>query len=50
MNMKKIDRGIQEVEEMQAWLDHRTEIEDVVAELFGQCRFEEAMERLAALD
>jgi|InofroStandDraft_1065614.scaffolds.fasta_scaffold487250_1 hypothetical protein len=50
MNMKRIDEGIEEVKEMQSWLDRRTEAEQEVWELFGRCRFKEAMERLATLD
>ncbi len=50
MNMKKIDEGIEEVKEMQAWYDHRTEVEQEIWKLFSQCRFEEAMKLLAILD
>ena len=50
MNMKKRDEGIEKVKEMQTWLDPRTEAEREVEELFSQCRFEEAMARLAVLD
>lgn len=50
MNMKKIDEGIEKVKEMQAGYDRRTEIVQMVEELISQCRFEEAMARLATLD
>ena len=50
MNMKKIDEGIEEVKEEQAWLDHRMEVEQEAEHLISQCRFEEAMARLATLD
>ena len=50
MNMEKIDEGIEEVKGMQAWLGHRTEVEREAEELISQCRFEEAMARLAVLD
>ena len=50
MNMKKIDEGIEEVREVQAWLDRRTKIEQEAEHLISQCRFEEAMARLATLD
>lgn len=49
MNMKKIDEGIEEVKEMQSWLDRRTEAEQEAAELIARCRFEEAMALLETL-
>lgn len=44
--MKKIE----EIKEMQAWLDHRTKVEQEAEVLISQCRLEEALARLATLD
>lgn len=39
----------EEIKEMQAWLDHRSEVEQEEAELIARCRFEEAMALLETL-
>jgi len=39
-----------EIRAIQEWLDYRTRVEHEAEILISQCRFEEAMERLATLD
>lgn len=48
--MKKIDKKIAEIKQLQAELDHRTKIEQEAEKLICQCRFEEAIALLATLD
>ncbi len=48
--MKRIDDQIAEIKSLQARLDNRAEIEQQAEALICQCRFEETLALLAALD
>ena len=48
--MKEIDKKIAEIRAIQAEGDRRTKIEQEAERLISQCRFEEAVARLAELD
>lgn len=48
--MKRIDDQIAEIKALQARIDHRTEVEQQAEALICQCRFEETLALLAALD
>ncbi len=41
--MKKIDRKIEEIRNMQEELDHRTQVEEEAVRLISECKFEEAI-------
>lgn len=41
--MKKIDRKIEEIRNMQEELDRRTQVEEEAVRLMAECRFEEAI-------
>ena len=47
--MKSIDKKVQEIRDLQAELDRRSETEGQASRLISECRFKEAMELLNTL-